>query len=107
MKTILSHFYYASAAGTAAGVAAYHVAVLDVAETMEDVAALGGQAQRERTLTADQAAAEGVTLDVIAEAFTSDLVAENAMLRKAVEAATAAVAEMADNVARVTEASRA
>ena len=69
MKTVLAHFYFATAAANAAGQPAWHVAVFDIAESMDDVAALGGAAKRERTLNMAEAQAAGITLDAVGEAF--------------------------------------
>lgn len=101
MKTVLAHFYYGSAAGNASGEPAWHVAVFDVAETMEDVQALGGTARRERTLNMAQATEAGISLAEVAADFNqtvaahaAQVVAENAALVEAVSAATAELASL-------------
>lgn len=88
MKTVLAHFYFATAAANASGVAAWHVAVFDIAESMDDVAALGGAAQRERTLNMAQAIEAGVTLEQVAAEFTAATAAAYAVAQDEIERLT-------------------
>ena len=68
MKTAIKSFYWVAAAQDDPSSAAWHLDVLDTAETMDEVAALGGLT-RERQLTPAMAEAEGLSLSVIAAQF--------------------------------------
>lgn len=73
MKTQIDHFYWVASSSIEPGVPAYHVQVVDVAESMEDVAALGGIARRERVLNMSQAKEAGIKIEALKAYIDSDL----------------------------------
>lgn len=73
MRTEIEHFYWvAQAYGGAPGESAYHIQVWDIAESMDDVAELGGQAKRPRTLNMTAAKAEGLDVSALKAFIDSD-----------------------------------
>lgn len=76
MKTSLQSFYWVASAQDNPGNPAFHIDVLDEAETMEEVAALGSVAQRTRQLNVASALAEGFSLDVIGAAINDNTARE-------------------------------
>ena len=86
MKKEIEHFYWVASAYNEPGKPAYHVQVFDVAETMEEVAELGGQAKRGRTLSATQAEQEGFDVKAIKEWISAEALAGfDAMRRTAID----------------------
>lgn len=74
MKIEIEHFYWAAQSnGGPEGQPAYHVQVFRMAETMEEVAELGGQARQGATLNMEQAAAVGLDLSKLREVVNTDL----------------------------------
>lgn len=73
MKTIIDHFYWVASSSIQPGVPAYHVQVVDVAESMEEIAALGGIARRERVLNMSQAKEAGIKIEALKAFIDADL----------------------------------
>lgn len=71
MRTQLSNFFWVAKSAVNPAESAYHVEVVDTAETMDEVAAQGGLT-RTRTLNIAQATAEGFTLAAIGAAFSAE-----------------------------------
>lgn len=97
MLTKIDHFYWVSSASNNPGVPAWHVQVIDIAETMEEVDELGGR-ERGRMLNVAQAIDEGFDLSAIAETLNvaalarcTDLEAEIAEKATEIETLTAAI----------------
>ncbi len=88
MKTEFEHFYWVSQAYNGQpGERAWHVQAIDKAETMEEVAAMGGNASSGRVLNMVQAAAEGFTLEMVGAMFSQEAAVEADRLHGELEAA--------------------
>lgn len=73
MKTEVKSLYWVSSAYDAPGTSAFKLDVLESAETMDEVTALGGVASVERPYNVKQAVAKGWTLAKVAAAINADL----------------------------------
>lgn len=103
MKTVIEHFYWvAQANGGKPGESAFHVQVIEQAETMEEVAAMGGVASRPRVLDIAQAEAAGFTLETIGKLFSTELAAANEALKNALEQALTDLASAQAELTRLT-----
>lgn len=95
MKTSILSFYWVARAQDDPTRSAFHVDVLDEAETMEEVAEIGGLT-RQRQMNVSQAQSEGFTLTAIAKAFNTSVASQvSALSEQLAEAKTEAVAARA------------
>lgn len=95
MKTSILSFYWVARAQDDPTRSAFHVDVLDEAETMDEVAEIGGLT-RQRQMNVAQAQSEGFTLTAIAKAFnTSTATQVSALTEQLSQASTDAIAAKA------------
>ena len=91
MKTSILSFYWVARAQDDPTRSAFHVDVLDEAETMDEVAEIGGLT-RQRQMNVAQAQSEGFTLTAIAKAFNTSAASQvSALTEQLSQASTDAI----------------